>query len=216
MKHAIALMLMAATMLASCTQNGKEVPAAQSEQETSCQAQTVTDLMMSRRSIRQYKDQTLDRETLREILKCGINAPNGQNRQAYEVRVIDNPTLLDEMTRVVITKNPKVAERPGFKNIFVNAPCVVFIARDMSYDMAQVDCGLLGENIILAAWEKGIGSCCLGGPVRMLKDTPEAAPYLERLGFSEGYELLYCIALGYPDETPDAKPRKEDKIKFID
>ena len=44
----------------------------------------------------------------------------------------------------------------------------------------------------------------------------EAAPYLERLGFSEGYELLYCIAFGYPDEAPAAKPRMQEKVKFVD
>lgn len=36
------------------------------------------------------------------------------------------------------------------------------------------------------------------------------------MAFPEGYELLYCIALGYPDETPDAKPRNEAKIIYMD
>lgn len=39
---------------------------------------------------------------------------------------------------------------------------------------------------------------------------------IDRLGFSEGYSLLYCIALGYPDEAPAAKPRKEDKIRYVE
>ena len=125
-------------------------------------ANVVADLMMSRRSIRAYKDSTVSRETLNEILKCGINAPNGKNLQSYEIRVIDFPALIDSITKAVVKDNPKIAERDGFRNIFVNAPCVVCIAYDTQYDMAQVDCGLLGENIILAAWAKGIGSCCLG------------------------------------------------------
>lgn len=82
--------------------------------------------------------------------------------------------------------------------------------------MSQVDCGLLGENIILSAWSKGIGSCCLGSSARWIKDSPSAKPYLDKMGFSEGYELLYCIALGYPDETPEAKPRTMDKIKYME
>lgn len=112
--------------------------------------------------------------------------------------------------------NPKIAERKGFKNIFVNAPCVVCIAYDTTYDMAQIDCGLLGENIILAAWAKGIGSCCLGSSARWILDSPSAKPYLDRMAFSKGYKLLYCIALGYPDESPEAKPRRQDMIKFMD
>ncbi len=100
-------------------------------------------------------------------------------------------------------------------NMFNNAPTVVFIANDPAYDMSQIDCGLLGENMILSAWSMGIGSCCLGGPVRFMK-SPAAAEYMKQLGFSEGYELLYAIAFGYPDEMPAAKPREVSKVKFVD
>ncbi len=179
-------------------------------------ASVVTDVMMSRRSIRAYKDSVISRETLNEILKCGINAPNGKNLQSYEIRVIDSPALIDSITAAVVADNPKIAERNGFRNIFVNAPCVICIAYDKNYDMAQVDCGLLGENIILSAWARGIGSCCLGSSARWITDSPSAKPFLDRMAFSDGYELLYCIALGYPDEAPDAKPRREDKIRFME
>ena len=70
--------------------------------------------------------------------------------------------------------------------MFNNAPTVVFIANDPAYDMSQIDCGLLGENMILSAWSMGIGSCCLGGPVRFMK-SPAAAEYMKQLGFSEGH-----------------------------
>ena len=201
----------AALLLTACNENREQREAA-----TPDPARVVTHLMMSRRSIRANKDSTISRETLKAILKCGINAPNGMNRQSYEIRVIDSPTLIDSITNAVVKANPKLAERAGFKNIFVNAPCVVCIAYDTQYDMAQIDCGLLGENILLAAWAKGIGSCCLGSSARWILDSPSAKPYLDRMAFSKGYELLYCIALGYPDETPDARPRRDDMIKFVD
>ena len=100
--------------------------------------------------------------------------------------------------------------------MFRNAPTVVFIGHDTSYDCSQIDCGLLGENMVLAAWSMGIGSCCLASPTRFIADTPEAAEYLKRLEFPEGYKLLYCIAFGYPDEAPAAKPRDTAKVKYID
>ena len=105
--------------------------------------------------------------------------------------------------------------------MFRNASTVVFIANDKSYDLSQIDCGLLGENMILSAWSMGIGSCCLGGPTpvsytHLRASTPEAAEYLKKLDIPEGYQLLYCIAFGYPDETPSAKPRNAEKIRFID
>lgn len=128
------------------------------------------------------------------------------NKQSWEVRVVDNPEFINGLTEIFKKENPKAAERPGFQNMFNNAPTVVFIANDPAYDMSQIDCGLLGENMILSAWSMGIGSCCLGGPVRFMK-SPAAVEYMKKLGFSEGYELLYAIAFGYPDEMPAAKPR---------
>lgn len=201
----------AALSMTACNENKQQQQTADIDT-----ASVVNDLMMSRRSIRAYKDSVISRETLNEILKYGINAPNGQNLQSYEIRVIDSPALIDSITQAVVKDNPKIAERDGFKNIFVNAPCVVCIACDTQYDMAQIDCGLLGENIILAAWAKGIGSCCLGSSARRILDSPSAKPYLDRMAFSKGYKLLYCIALGYPAETPKAKPRRDDMIKFMD
>ena len=200
---------LAALMFASCNQPKEQGPATESS------ADAVTELMMSRRSIRHYKDSLISRETLDEILKCGVNAPNGKNLQAYEIRVL-SPNLIDSISAAVVKDNPQIGEREGFKNIFVDAPCVLCIAYDTTYDMSQVDCGLLGENIILSAWSKGIGSCCLGSSARWIKDSPSAKPYLDKMAFSEGYELLYCIALGYPDETPEAKPRTMDKIIYME
>ena len=200
---------LATLMFASCNQPKEQ------NAETESSNDAVTELMMSSRSIRKYKDSLINKETLDEILKCGVNAPNGKNLQAYEIRVL-SPALIDSITSAVVKDNPQIGEREGFKNIFVDAPCVLSIAYDTTYDMSQVDCGLLGENIILSAWSKGIGSCCLGSSARWIKDSPSAKPYLDKIGFSEGYELLYCIALGYPDETPEAKPRTMDKIKYME
>lgn len=200
---------LATLMFASCNQPKEQ------DAETESSNDAVTELMMSRRSIRKYKDSLINKETLDEMLKCGVNAPNGKNLQAYEIRVLSS-ALIDSITSAVVKDNPQIGEREGFKNIFVDAPCVLCIAYDTTYDMSQVDCGLLGENIILSAWSKGIGSCCLGSSARWIKDSPSAKPYLDKIGFSEGYELLYCIALGYPDETPEAKPRTMDKIKYME
>ena len=200
---------LATLMFASCNQPKEQ------NAETESSNDAVTELMMSSRSIRNYKDSLINKETLNEILKCGVNAPNGKNLQAYEIRVLSS-ALIDSITSAVVKDNPQIGEREGFKNIFVDAPCVLSIAYDTTYDMSQVDCGLLGENIILSAWSKGIGSCCLGSSARWIKDSPSAKPYLDKIGFSEGYELLYCIALGYPDETPEAKPRTMDKIKYME
>lgn len=175
----------------------------------------VVETIMTRRSIRQYKPQAVEREKMQTIVECGINAPNAMNRQAWEVRVVDNADYINGVTGLYKKANPKVAEDPTFKNMFRNAPTVVFIDRDTQSESSPFDCGLLAENMMISAWSMGIGSCCLGTPARFMR-SPEAAEYLQKLGFSEGYELLYCIGFGYPDETPAAKPRDAAKVKFVE
>lgn len=200
--------------LSSCGgQAQKAQPAAESETDTTNQ---VIETIMSRRSVRKYLPQPVNRDTMQVILDCGINAPNGQNKQSWAIRVVDNPEFINGLTEVYKKANPKVAEDPSFRNMFRNAPTVVFIANDTSYDFSQVDCGLLGENMVLSAWSMGIGSCCLGSPIRFMKTNPEAAEYLKRLNIPEGYDLLYCIAFGYPDESPAAKPRDTSKVMFVE
>lgn len=210
-------MAMAALLLplVACGGGNQQAQTAAGSAPDSVENQVIENIM-TRRSIRQYKPQPVNRDTMQIILNCGINAPNGQNKQSWAIRVVDNPEYINGLTEIYKKKNPKIAEDPSFKNMFRNAPTVVFIANDKSYDFSQVDCGLLGGNMVLSAWSMGIGSCCLGSPIRFMQTEPEAADYLKRLNIPEGYQLLYCIAFGYPDETPAAKPRDMGKIMFVD
>ena len=196
-------------VLASCSQSDVT-------KESSKDSESVENVIMARRSIRQYTKQTISLDTLDQIIKCGINAPNGQNRQAYEIRIVNNPQMLKDISDAVIKDNRDLSLKPGADDIFFGATTVVFIGNDTSYDMSQIDCGLLGENIMLSAWEKGIGSCCMAFPIRLMKESETCAPLIQKLGFIAGYNLLYCIAMGYPNENPDAKPRKEDMIKYVE
>ena len=172
----------------------------------------VIENIMSRRSIRAYRPCTVSRDTMQTILECGINAPSGMNRQSWEVRVVDNPETMAEIVQLMAAGNPDVD--PGaIKGCFRGAPVMVFIANDPAYDFSVIDCGLLSENIMLSGWSLGVGSVCLGSPVRFLRNAPEA---LAKLGFSEGYTPVICIGMGYPAESPEAKPRDFGKVRFVD
>lgn len=172
----------------------------------------VIETIMARRSIRSYKAIPVGRDTLATIMECGINAPNGQNKQSWEVRIVDDPVLLNEMSEAMGASHPDMEFAEG---CFRGAPVMVFIARDPSYDFSAYDCGLLAENIMLSAWSLGVGSICLGSPVRFLTDNELCKPYVERLGFTEGFEFCLCVGLGYADESPEAKPRDKSKVKFV-
>lgn len=188
-------------------------------QTSNSEAEAVDNVIMSRRSIRNYKQIPVSRDTMQVILKAGINAPNGQNRQSWEIRVVDNPDTMSEIKAAMSAANPDV---PMAGDSFRNAPVMAFIAADTSYDFSLLDCGMLSENMVLSAWSMGVGSICLGSPVRFLdgsdsiRSNPEIRKVMDKLGFSEGYRLVLCVGFGYPLESPDAKPRDESKFRFVD
>lgn len=206
--------------LCLCAFVGCGAPTSQKENKAADEAavnpsEIVIKTIMERRSIRKYKDQPVEREKLQQVVECGINAPSGMNKQPWQVRVVDSADYINGLTELFKKANPKMAEDPGFKNMFRNAPAVIFIASPKD-GSGQLDCGLLGENMILAAQSMGLGTCCLGGPIRFMKDDASAKPYLDKLNIPEDYELLYAIAIGYPDEAPDAKPRDAAKVQFVE
>ena len=181
-------------------------------EKSECKSAAVIDNMMSRRSIRNYKQQAVPREVLNRIMECGINAPNGQNKQSWEVRVVENPELQNEIKALMATVG---GERAA--GCFYNAPVWVFIARDKGYDFSAYDCDLLAENMMLSANALGVGTVCLGSPVRYILMAEGNEQVLSKLGFSEGYELSLCISMGYPEgEMPEAKPRDMSNVKYID
>ena len=196
--------------MASCGEGNKSVK----EDVTMDEGKNaVIETIMARRSIRKYKDEPVSREVLDQIMECGINAPNGQNKQSWEVRVVDKPEVMAEINNLFNAAYPNMDNASG---CFRGAPVMVFIARAKSYDFSAYDCGLMAENMMLSAWSLGVGSICLGSPVRMINDNPACAPILERLGFSEDYEFCLCVGLGYADEAPAAKPRDKAKVKYVE
>ena len=171
--------------------------------------------IMARRSIRKYLDKPVEHEKLEVIVKCGINAPSGMNRQPWVVRVVEDQKLIADVTEVYKQANAEQVKRDkDFKNMFRNAPNLICVCTPANGG-GELDAGLLGENIMMAAQSIGLGTCCLGGPVRFLLSNEKCKFFLDRLDIPADYKLNYIIAIGYPDEQPEAKPRDASKVKFI-
>jgi len=204
----ISIAALSCLLTGCCGQNPKEMS-----------ENPVIDAIMARRSIRHYTDTPVEREKLQKIAECGINAPNAMNKQEWEVRIIDSKEYFDGATEIMKEAMPFFVKTddPKFRNGFRNATAAIFIAcPDDEAGMLLQNVGLMSENICLAAQSLGLGTCVMGGPAMFLNTNAAAKPYLDRLGFSEGYKLRTVIAVGYPDEQPEAKPRDKDKIKFVD
>lgn len=175
----------------------------------------VINAIMARRSIRQYHAMPVARDTMMQIMTCGINAANGQNKQSWEVRIVDDAAKMQHIQDLMVAGNPAL-QPEMVRGCMRGAPVMTFIARDLKYDFSAYDCGLLAGNMMLAAQSLGVGSICLGSPVRFINDAENSAEILALLGYSEGYELCLCVGFGYANEAPAAKPRDINKVKYID
>lgn len=207
--------LLAGSALFSSCQNTteKSFPTEDKPTETSYSVPqsfaSVEEVILNRRSIRKYKPQDIDSATLYRILNCGIHAPNGKGIESWQVRIVRKGQLMNRIQQAQRSFTGDPEDEFAF-----GAPVVLFIAHDKNYDLSQVDCGLLGQNLMIAAQASGLGSCCLGGICRTLR-MPENAEILQQLEIPETHRLLYAIALGYPDQQPPLKKRHWDRVKEI-
>jgi glutathione peroxidase-family protein len=153
--------------------------------------------IMARRSIRKYLDKPVEHEKLEAVAIAGINAPSAMNRQNWAVRIIEDQKLLADV-----------------KDMCRNAPNLICVCAPTE-GRFDLDAGLMGQNMMLAAQAQGLGTCIQTGPIRFLTTDEKAKAFRESLDIPEGYKLLYVISIGYPDEQPDAKPRDASKVKYI-
>jgi nitroreductase len=139
----------------------------------------------------------VEHEKLETVALAGINAPSAMNRQNWAVRIIEDQKLMADV-----------------KNTTRNAPNLICVCApaDGRFDL---DAGLLGENMMLAAESLGLGTCIQTEPIRFLTTDEKAKAFRDSLDIPEGYKLLYVISIGYPDEQPEAKPRDASKVKYI-
>lgn len=215
----IGLLALCSCRPGKCPLNSDKCAPSDCTVKAQCDSAAVINTILARRSVRKYKPEPVRRDQMDIILKCGINAPSGMNKQPWAVRVVDNPEFINGITALWLKEQgeeraAKAQSEEGFRNMFRNAPTIVFIASPAN-GSGQLDCGLLGENMMLAAQVMGIGSCCLGSPVAFMKN-PAAADYVKQLQLPEDYQLLYAIGMGYPDEAPEAKPRDASKAIYIE
>lgn len=185
-------------------------------------SKAILDNFVTRRSIRQYQDKQVGKEQLDQILQSALYAPSANNKQPWEVRVVQNPQLLDEINNRFIewaqgrTLNGRTNRynEAGF-SIFHHAPSLIVIARDKKNAYSYMDCGILLENILLSAHALNLGTCPLGAMVPAMNSDANQ-DILELLDIPEGYEVAVNIALGYPNEQPATPSRNSGKFKIIE
>jgi nitroreductase len=141
----------------------------------------------SRREIREYADRELPGEVVRRILDAGRLAGSAKNRQPWRFLVVDDPQARTALAEAVY--------EPG--NVRGAKLVVAVLAK------GSLDTGRAVQNMLLVAWNDGVGSCPNG-----LAD-PEAAR--AALGLAKGDELAIVLTFGYPARPRDASSRTPEE-----
>ena len=169
---------------------------------------TVSDIV-NRRSIRKYKPEQISREELDMVLQAGICAPTGMNRQSPLVIAVQNKEVRDRLSRM------NAAVLGTDSDPFYGAPTVVVVLADANSPHAVQDGSLVMGNMLNAAKAIGLGSCWVNRAKEVF-DSAEGKSLLAQWGVQGDYiGIGHCI-LGYPDEEPAMKPRKENYIYYVD
>ena len=166
--------------------------------------------LISRRSIRKYKNDMISKEILDKIIESGTYAPTGMNKQAPIIIAITNKEIRDKLSKL----NASVM---GNENIdpFYGAPVVLVVLADKSIPTYLYDGSLVMGNLMNAAHALGIGSCWIHRAKEVFEST-EGKELLKSLGIEGDYEGIGNCILGYQDEEPDTKPRKDNYTYHID
>lgn len=165
--------------------------------------------MLTRRSIRQYKQDPIPEEILNKILEAGTFAPTGMNKQAPIIIAVTNREMRDRLSKM------NAAVMGTENDPFYGAPVVLVVLANKEVRTAVYDGSLVMGNLMLAAHELGVGSCWIHRAKEMF-ESEEGKAILKDLGVEGDYEGVGNCILGYADcPQPEARPRKENYVYYI-
>lgn len=162
-------------------------------------------ILKNRRSIRKFQPRQVTDQDLDAVLEAGLYAPSGMNTQNTVLVAVRDPQVRNQLSRM----NAKVLGSSA--DPFYGAPCVVVVLADPARYTWLEDGSLVMGNLMNAAYAQGLGSCWIHRAQPMF-DSPEGKALLRQWGLSENLKGVGNCILGYPDETPEAKPRLPGRI----
>ncbi|MCQ6276135.1 nitroreductase [Bacillus sp. V3B] len=158
----------------------------------------IIDIIKSRRTIKKFKTDPINREAVNSWLEAATMAPNHKMTEPWEVVLI----------------GPETREKVNHKTNFGNAPVVFAVLSkhgktnvEREENMAATSCFI--QNFMLIAWAEGVGTFWSSVGI-----TPKNREIIQ---VSEDYDVVGVLAVGYPEEIPEVKPRTaiEKKIREL-
>ncbi len=166
--------------------------------------------ILTRRSIREFTDKPVSKEDIELLIKAGMYAPSGMNKQTWNFIGIINKAKIKELAAVV----GKVTGRDNYNFYNPTALIIVSNENDSKWGVEDNSCAL--QNIFLAAHSMDIGSVWINQLSAGNCDAPELREMLESLGVPNNHAVYGIAALGYSANQPKGIVEKTGKFSIIE
>jgi nitroreductase len=188
-------------------------------------------IIKTRRSIRRYKEKDVPDELLEKIIEAGRWSPSGDNGQPWRFIIVRDPETKKALGKIAAEGSGRrftaeyftgrMQERfEGLKDLdkkdkaykkltsgevssfLANAPVIIIVCAKLDVWDVPYDSAMATQNMVLMAHALGLGSCVVVAPVSDMRDDVKVMK-----AKIHGYKVIAPLAIGYPDESPNPRPR---------
>lgn len=176
-----------------------------------------------RRAIRDYTAQGVDEQTIQQLIRAAIHAPSAVNGQPWTFTVVLDQRLLDQLSDAskahmlaTMSASPHAdhfsahLQAPDFQ-IFYHAPVLILISAAADGPWIVEDCALAAENLMLAAYAAGLGTCWIGFAQGFL-NTADGKKLLE---LPAAWVPIAPIIVGHPKTVPPEIAHKDPVVRWV-
>ncbi|MGZ6954879.1 MAG: nitroreductase family protein [Acidimicrobiia bacterium] len=187
----------------------------------------VWEAIHERRSVRRYTAEAVDDATVERLIEAAASAPSALNAQPWAFGIVRDRALLDRYAarvQAMYVADPPVAEfaampasvlghlrelvsRPGY-DVFHGAPVLITIYATAPGDVP--DCYLAAENLLLAAYAAGLGTC----PIGLARPLMDRAAVKDELGVPASLVAALPVIVGHPAEQPPVTTRRPVNVLY--
>jgi nitroreductase len=183
----------------------------------------INEAIIGRRAVREYSEQTIDQRTIRSLIDAAVHAPSAVNQQPCTFTVVRDQGVLDRISHDakahMLATMPASPHSDHFRSmlgeptfqIFYHAPVLILISAIAQGPWIVEDCALAAENLMLAAYGAGLGTCWIGFAQSFLGTTDGK----RALGLPAEWEPVAPIIIGRAKAAPPPVPRKPPEIRWV-
>jgi len=182
---------------------------------------TTIEAIKTRYSCRSFSGRMPSDEHLQIIAEAAVAAPSAMNNQPWRVIVVKNRELLAELETEAMKNLAELEDKSMYERImlrggkvYYNTPCQIVISVPGSdNNWVNTDCGIITQNVALAATALGINSL-ICGMISFSFMGERGGEFKKRLGFPDGFVPGLSVLLGYADEAGIKEPHEPDATKI--